>query len=296
MAPVSLPRLSLRNVSSSNPPSTDRAGYIIGFAIAGLLLSAIAFWITLRVYRRRVLAKRSVQLDGVFHSVSSLVEVEKAKENHVSQNQTPYTSAPIFSRANLTPSVVFPEKVVTRTPRSPVPPISDFKEKSADSACSSQSSSITIPPQTRHHSRRSSGFSAYFDDCISSPPGLHDPPPQQHFQSTTSQMHYVTVRQLFEPRLPDELSLTRLGDHLIILQSFDDGWCIVSRATGRNSLMSPASGTPDAVELGLVPAWVFSKPINCRGVDRPVRSTSTNALHAYEPGSRKTVISWSNYA
>ncbi len=39
------------------------------------------------------------------------------------------------------------------------------------------------------------------------------------------------VRQVFDPVLPDEI-LVKLGEQLTIVQSFDDGWCVVGREGG----------------------------------------------------------------
>ena len=114
--------------------------------------------------------------------------------------------------------------------------------------------------------------------------------------------------------LHDEFPLTRLGDYLSILESFDDGWCLVVKdisRSRRSSLASTIRGLrgknsssnlnidPNQLEVGLVPAWVFVKPMKGLTVERPMRSSSVNALQpdlgATGP-SRDTMISWSNFA
>jgi hypothetical protein len=97
------------------------------------------------------------------------------------------------------------------------------------------------------------------------------------------------VRQLFSPVLPDELVIS-LGEKVTVVESFDDGWCIV----GRDSLINPAE-----VEMGAVPAWCFVKPVKGLKASRPMRTTSLGVTVQIESGpgfsSRDEVISWSNF-
>ena len=97
------------------------------------------------------------------------------------------------------------------------------------------------------------------------------------------------VRQLFAPVLPDELVLS-LGEKVNVVQSFDDGWCIV----GRDSLVKPGE-----VEMGAVPAWCFIKPVKGLKASRPMRTTSLGVTVQLDAGpgfsSRDEVISWSNF-
>ncbi|KAH7884544.1 hypothetical protein F5I97DRAFT_1890268 [Phlebopus sp. FC_14] len=228
----------------------------------------------------------------------------------------------IFSRDRMTSSVILPEKSLIRKPVSPgsfgKAPISFSPLDSSLSSPSphprphpvtssdpSQSRSMSIlNPAHPHHSRSSSGFSGY-SQLPFPPPGLHSP---DLSASSTSSSQARPVRQLSEPVLPDELSLTRYGEHLTVLQSFDDGWCLVVRNTScssRSSLSSPSrlsarmKSSTDNVELGLVPAWVFDKPMKGLTAERPVRSSSVNALQCGQESSvpsRDAVISWSNFA
>jgi hypothetical protein len=88
------------------------------------------------------------------------------------------------------------------------------------------------------------------------------------------------VRQVFTPVLPDELRLTRLGECLTVVKSFDDGWCIASRARYcppyHLNPESPYTSKIDSngVELGAVPAWCFIRPVNGLCSERPVRRSS----------------------
>lgn len=73
-----------------------------------------------------------------------------------------------------------------------------------------------------------------------------------------------------------------------MVNSFDDGWCIV----GRDSMFKPGE-----VELGAIPAWCFMKPVQGLRAERPMRTASlgvTITLDA-EPGTRDEVMSWSNF-
>lgn len=110
------------------------------------------------------------------------------------------------------------------------------------------------------------------------------------------------VRQVFNPILPDELTVTP-GERLTLVQSFDDGWCVVGRenkaAQGiRTKLFKKEEEDNDNVELGVIPAWCFIKPVKGLKAERPVRSTSLGITVQMDgPGfsSREELISWSNF-
>lgn len=129
------------------------------------------------------------------------------------------------------------------------------------------------------------------------------------------------VRQAFNPVLPDELLVT-VGEQLMILQSFDDGWCVVGRESGllmpqpkslfgfgRSSRTSTPTlfghatgagvGTTSGgnVELGMVPAWCLLKPVKGLRAERPVRSSSLGVTVQMDApsGERNDLISWSNF-
>lgn len=100
--------------------------------------------------------------------------------------------------------------------------------------------------------------------------------------------HRRKVRQLFHPTLPDELVLS-LGEHVAVLNSYDDGWCIV----GRDSMLKPGD-----VELGAVPSWVFMKAVKGLRAERPIRTSSLGVTVTLDAsgGPRQDVISWSNFS
>ena len=110
------------------------------------------------------------------------------------------------------------------------------------------------------------------------------------------------VQQMFNPVLPDELLPSRVGEELTVVQSFGDGWCLVGRqsnafATTTKSLFREEDVQND-VELGVVPAWCFLKPIPGLSAERPVRSSSLGiAVQTSGPSfsSRDDVRSWSNF-
>jgi len=112
------------------------------------------------------------------------------------------------------------------------------------------------------------------------------------------------VRQTFEPILPDELFIA-LGETLIILQSFDDGWCVVGREGGiltsqpkgllsHDGIGLTSGGT---IDLGMVPAWCFLKLVKGLRAERPVRGSSFSVtVQMNRPGvNRNDTISWSNF-
>lgn len=123
------------------------------------------------------------------------------------------------------------------------------------------------------------------------------------------------VRQAFEPSLPDELALRR-GEYITVIQSFDDGWFLVARDAPSPSRTSRISSWTkkgkekekeketsktdgDDVDIGLVPAWVFVKPLKGVTVTRPMRSSSLNALNLDHQGlgdGRGNIISWSLFS
>jgi hypothetical protein len=105
--------------------------------------------------------------------------------------------------------------------------------------------------------------------------------------SSSSHSNRRKVRQLFDPVLPDEFVVS-LGERLTVMQSFDDGWCVVGR---------PGMVNKDEVELGAVPAWCFLRPVKGLRAERPMRIGSlgvTVQLDAPNPG-REQVMSWSNF-
>ena len=124
------------------------------------------------------------------------------------------------------------------------------------------------------------------------------------FMSATSTISTTSgttrkVRQKFEPVLPDEL-LPLLGERLTVVQSFDDGWCVVGREnsifvrTAKSLFKTQEPG--GNIEIGVVPAWCFLKPVKGLRAERPIRSSSLGVTVNMEgPSSRNELISWSNF-
>jgi len=164
----------------------------------------------------------------------------------------------------------------------------------------------TLNPAHTRHSCASSVASGH-SHLSPRPPGLR---PHSRASSRSSASHQArSVRQFFQPVLPDELPLSRVGEQLHVLQSFDDGWCLVAqnntnRSRSSLSIFNPSrlsarvESSGDNVQLGFVPAWVFIKPTKGLRVERPIRSSSAGALQAGSdaPESRDAVISWSNFS
>ncbi|KAG8829153.1 hypothetical protein FRC17_007054 [Serendipita sp. 399] len=125
--------------------------------------------------------------------------------------------------------------------------------------------------------------------------------PYAQWNQTSQDNHHIpaaepkvkTVVRAFAPLLPDELVL-RPGEELVVLQEFDDGWCVVAReGLGSNGAPTPPGLDSDEVgdaystgssssrgkrviEMGTCPSWVFDEP-TFAGDDvfvRPMRSTS----------------------
>src|ERR1700722_8174039 len=147
-----------------------------------------------------------------------------------------------------------------------------------------------LPPHQSFHSassKRSSVLSTAFSTTSSA--------------SSQNNGHTRKVHQLFSPLLPDELLLACVGERLSVVQSFDDGWCVVGRKNGipkgssnhkSQFKSSSSSNTPESnVELGVVPAWCFLKPVKGLRAERPVRSSSLGITVRMEgPSSRNEVI------
>ena len=112
-----------------------------------------------------------------------------------------------------------------------------------------------------------------------------------------SEPRVKTVLRAFAPLLPDELVL-RSGEELVVLQEFDDGWCVVAReGFGSSGAPTPPGLDPDdlvsptadgnsiagsnssrgkrVLEMGTCPCWVFdeTRPQDAEFA-RPMRSTS----------------------
>jgi len=269
--------------------------YIVGFCVVGITVLSLAVWLSIRFHRKRCTAKREESRGAAFLSVRGVVS-EKDERNHMTQTN--------FSRERIDSSVVLPDKVLTRPPRTreeivqfhrqsgtmPQP----FAQKPFAFALSAASPVYPSSPTRSSFlsfgssSNRASRLSVY--SVMSATSSIDT-------NGTTRK-----VRQLFNPVLPDELLLSRVGEELTLVQSFDDGWCLVGRensvfAVPAKSLFKKGDASDD-VELGVVPAWCFLKPVQGHKTERPVRNSSlgiTVQMTGPNFSSRGEVMSWSNF-
>jgi len=290
----------------SDPASTAGAlnpTYIAGICVACVIALGLAIWLGIRVQRKRAAAKREDGRGAAFLSIRGLVkEDDVEKDNSAGGVRT-------FARDLNSASVVFPDKALPKSRAD----ILDFHRQSG------------IFPQPFAPKPFSFALSA----GSGAPPGLspHSGGDRQSWRqsfmsgatavsrfsvmSTVSSVDSYNptagsgrkVRQLFDPVLPDELLICRVGERLNVVQSFNDGWCLVGREAGTfmstaKSLFKPNVAAESDVELGVVPAWCFLKPVPGMRVERPVRSSSLGiTVQMNKPGfsSRDEITSWSNF-
>lgn len=206
-----------------------------------------------------------------------------------------------FSRAQLTKSVIMPEKAVLKknaskeeiveyyTAEGKLPrPFAPFAKDSVQLIPSGPPSPNS--PKDSRSSRRSTLLRPLSTASFLSVSSAYSTKSRTSVLSGLDEGNKRKVRQLFAPTLPDELVLS-LGEQVMIVNTFDDGWCVV----GRDSVFSPGD-----VELGAVPAWVFVKPIKGLRAERPIRTTSLGVTVTMDApalgGQRQDVISWSNFS
>lgn len=295
MAPYLLSRSDPNDAPGVLPIS--RTIYIVGFTLAGLLAATSILWLALRFFRRKLQAKRAEERGAAFLNVQGVVrEMNEPVSQFLSQSTT----------------VVFPQKAVVpaqiaRPSRHDHVPSSEVPAACAAPLPRPRALSSLNPSHSRQ-SRSSSVSLGNFRSSTRFPSGLRSSHSRESSRSSASHQAR-SVRQFFQPVLPDELPLSRVGEQLHILQSFDDGWCLVAqnnsiRSRSSLSIFNPSrlsarvESSGDNVQLGFVPAWVFVKPTKGLSVERPIRSSSAGMLQAGSdaPESRETVISWSNFA
>ncbi|KAF8986594.1 hypothetical protein BDQ17DRAFT_1436194 [Cyathus striatus] len=302
-------QLSKRADSDS---SSFKSEYIAGSVIAGFIVLGVAIWLIIRFYRTRAAEKREDQRGATFLSVRGIVKEGEPDPNEEKLPSSTLQPTPrnAFTRDKLTPSIVLPDKVLTKP---------DLRSRDDIIAYHRQSGTFPQPfapkpfafalsggetPRSSVFEGSSSNRSSFFRNSFMSASSGQN---RFSVMSTNSSLDTNPttgtkrkVRQMFTPVLPDELLLTSLGEHLTVVQSFDDGWCVVGREGGfiqSKSLFSkPDAG--DDVELGVVPAWVFMKPVKGLKAERPIRSTSLGiTVNMEAPGlsSRSDLMSWSNF-
>ncbi|GBE88347.1 hypothetical protein BKA93DRAFT_830012 [Sparassis latifolia] len=262
--------------------STLSPTMIAGIVVAAVLVAGCAIWLSIYTYRRRSAAKREDAIGASFLAVRGLVREDEEKGVFPDLEIQGAT----FSRNRLTPSIVMPEKVVLRA------------GASRDEIIRHHATEGTLPRPFapfaagadggRNSMRPASTASFLTIDSSSYRTSIMSSRPTSVASFASSDAtHKRKVRQLFNPALPDELVVS-LGERLSVIQSYDDGWCIV----GRDSLMKKGEA-----ELGAVPAWCFLKPVKGLRAERPIRTSSLGVTVVMEgPGSREDVISWSNFS
>ncbi|KAK0211045.1 hypothetical protein DFS33DRAFT_1297100 [Desarmillaria ectypa] len=312
-----MPAIVVRDENSEAMSSSSslRPIYIAGFVVVGVLLLGVALWLPIRRNRRRAQAKREENLGAAFLSVKGLfrdgdVHTEKAP---LPENPQAIQSS-TFSREQLTRSVILPDKVLTSkrpaAAQETTQDILEFHRQSANFPRPFSSKpfafALTAAPNPRGsvvQLNRSSMIRNSFMSTASTVSRFSVTSSSSSVDSSPTTGTTRKIRQLFNPILPDEL-VTALGERLTVVQSFDDGWCVVGRESTLNfnntkSLFkSPSAQAEPNVELGVVPAWCFLKPVKGLKAERPVRSTSLGITVQMEGpafSSREEIISWSNF-
>ncbi|TFK27192.1 hypothetical protein FA15DRAFT_666694 [Coprinopsis marcescibilis] len=321
-------------VDTDGEPSLNNIS-IAGIAVVGGLLVFIGAWLIVYWYRKRARENRQSNLGAAFLSVRGIVRVEngivyqeKSLDYSTSQGelQARYNG---FSGSQMQEAIAFPDPVVMpalgagsrdrlhrQSSTFPKPfsfalgrgsPNPQVESGGASTICQTPLDPPATSETTGSRSSwiRHSFFSTHSTghaDCnrysvISSAPSSCG---SEHPTAGTARK----VQQLFSPVLPDELMLTKVGEQLTLIQSFDDGWCVVGRdnASGlqqRRSFFGNRPSTPGVnVEIGIVPAWCFLQPVLGLRAERPLRSTSLGiTVQVDEPSaaSRNDLISWSNF-
>ncbi|PBK78500.1 hypothetical protein ARMSODRAFT_924877 [Armillaria solidipes] len=313
-----MPAIAVRDVNSEamSTSSSLRPIYIAGFVVVGVLLLGVALWLGIRTHRRRAQAKREENLGAAFLSVKGLV---RDGDVHTEKAPLPENLQAIqgstFSREQLTSSVILPDKVLISNRPAPAQEtpqdILEFHRQSGNFPrpfspkpfAFALTAAAPNPRGSIVQLNRSSMIRNSFMSTASTVSRFSVISSSSSVDSSPTTGTTRKIRQLFNPILPDEL-VTTLGERLTVVQSFDDGWCVVGRENTSNfnnakSLFkSPSAQAEPNVELGVVPAWCFLKPVKGLKAERPVRSTSLGITVQMEGpafSSREEVISWSNF-
>ncbi|TFY83631.1 hypothetical protein EWM64_g384 [Hericium alpestre] len=271
--------------------SSSKGTIIAGICVAAASALAVALWLGIRWYRKRLQRKREDARGAAFLNVKGIVKVDDEKD----MLSIPPESQ--FSRAQLGPTIVMPNKTIRpgATKDEIIRYHADHGTLTRPFSSYAPQGPDTLPHLTIGEARPISTIS--FTPPLS--PNRNSSPLSSIFPrasmasgfSDGSSRHGVEkrkVRQLFNPVLPDELVIN-VGERITVVQSFDDGWCIV----GRDSML-----TPGEVEMGAVPAWCFIKPVKGLRAERPMRVSSLGVtVEMDDPGSnaRDNLISWSNF-
>ncbi|KAJ7158832.1 hypothetical protein C8R46DRAFT_907570 [Mycena filopes] len=290
-------------------PSASESTSVGPSLIGGIVFAAVIFlgaclWLGIRKYRSHARAKREKVRIAAFTPVRGVYKEETNAEKEPLPENLQAIHGNTFSREQLTRSIILPSKVVTRPQRGATnEEVIDFHRQSGTfpkpfAFALSAGSPIPSDGSPRSSWVRYSGTSTISNrfSVISSSSSV---------DSTPTVGSPRKIRQLFSPVLPDELLLTSLGERVTVVQAFDDGWVVVGRsnsafaATAKSLFKTPSGAPADAdVELGVVPAWCFLKPVKGLRAERPVRSTSlgiTVQMDGPSFSSREEILSWSNF-
>ena len=292
--------------------SSSTGLYIAGFVVAGVVLIGVAAWLTVRFLRKRAQRIGEDKRGTAFLNVRGLIREDGEKSGDEPLPKYGYRfcyrkrSDPcfpffdnsdvhgiqghMFSRAHIdAKGIVMPSRVLTRSsptrqeiveyhtnegnlPR-PFTPFSFALQAGTTPTVGKRCSTASVLTVSRQSFLSMQSHNIRFSMASSI--------------SSSSQSNRRKVHQIFDPVLPDELVISA-GERLTVMQSFDDGWCIVGR---------PGMLNKDDVELGAVPAWCFLKPVKGLRAERPVRIGSlgvTVQLDA-QTAERDQVMSWSNF-
>ncbi|KAJ4476205.1 hypothetical protein J3R30DRAFT_414275 [Lentinula aciculospora] len=300
-----MPRIFLRDDSSTAENSSLSPIYIAGIALIGTIIMGTVAWLTVRQLRKRSRSKRENERGAAFLSVRGVVREGREKERPPKSTQ--YVKG-TFSRNQLTQSVVLPEKALVLPPTSaPAANIIEYHQQSGNfprPSMVSQPFSFALNASTEGLLPQSDNRGSWISLMSASGSG------RSRFSviSSTSSVDPLPttgtvrkIRQVFIPVLPDEL-LVVLGEKLNVIQSFDDGWCVVGKKGGNTPVQTRSlfkqAEMDNEVEIGLVPAWCFLKPVVGLKGDRPIRSSSLGITVQMEGpafSSRDEIVSWSNF-
>ncbi|KAF8807010.1 hypothetical protein BYT27DRAFT_7257007 [Phlegmacium glaucopus] len=272
---------------------------IAGITAITLVLFVLFLWLGFRIYRKRAAAKRESKMGATFLSVKGLVQDDDSgveKHDALTRSKT-LTNG--FSRQMIDSTVILPEKAAMN---SAVPRESQSGTFPRSFARTSVSFLPAAGPRPAALGSAVPRLSQSRDSFVS----LTNSYTRFSVVSGTSSLDVSNtsgairkVRQKFEPVLPDEL-LPSLGEQLTVIQSFDDGWCVVGRENSTfvhtaKSLFKPSPEPGHNIELGAIPAWCFLKPVKGLRAERPIRSTSLGITINMDGPARNELVSWSNF-
>jgi hypothetical protein len=284
----------------------DSGVIIAGVVVVAVIVTGVAIWMGLRLYRKRMANKREAERGAAFLSVKGLVRDDGAPSEKDGSLQRSMTQSKGFSRNMIDSSIVLPEKALP-------PPVSrqailEYHRESGHFPVAFTPKPFSFAlgagsPRTSTLEPDSKSRNSWMSFASSSQNRFSVMSGTSSFDATMTTGTTRKVRQTFDPVLPDEL-LVRASDQLTLVQSFDDGWCVVGRegtslVHTAKSLFKSTSAPEDNVELGVVPAWCFLKPVKGLRAERPVRSTSLGiTVNLDGPGfasGRNELHSWSNF-